>query len=255
MPTTSITSLTPTLRDVWLYTWRIRPTRFDNMERDMLIKIEVVSKKVYNKELRKQAMESLPDERLEIRSFSYPQYMPYLKYKSKNAIKQRTIKHQYDTTFVLQKNPVTQEFDWNSSCKWRVGSYKKWDSHPAQTKIKSVYRETSTRIRDRLTRKFAKDKKQLSIAYQKELEVIRKRGKYVSVGDYNSQELGLNGDFYFRVMALLAQYDGLFGPLTNKEKSDDPRDEDLLYPIFGKHELRIIMELIKRGYIKGRPVA
>lgn len=243
-----ITTKTPTIKQIWLYTWKACPSRFENSDRDVLKKIEIVNKKVYRKEKRKQAATTLPDEKLEIRSFSYPQYYPYNKLKGKTASKQRKIKHQYDSIFVLQKNPITKLYDWDSKIKWRIGSYKKWNAKPSQTKIKSIYRETRMKLIKKLESKYKLNKKKMQEEYKKEVNLIKQRGIYLNIGDYNSQELGLNGDFYFRSMPLLIQYDCLFGPLTNVKFNT--KDKDLKFPFFGKHEIRVILELIRKKIFK-----
>ena len=85
---------TPTIAQVYQYTYLNRHTftRFFNEERDVLkTRIRIERRITYRKN--KEGKFTVPYERLLIKSYSYPQYKPYISVKSKNAKKQRTIKH------------------------------------------------------------------------------------------------------------------------------------------------------------------
>lgn len=242
MPLHRITSDTPSIQDVWLYTYRIRKNRWEYMDRDILpSRIKVIETKVYKKN--KEGKYTTPDVQLKIVSFSAPQYPPYIKLKSKDAKRQMKIKHQYDITLILQKDENDQ-FSLNSKLIWRVGSFKKWKIAP-QNKVKTIYTQTRNKLKqkyiDKKTNKLNKE------AYNKALDDIRKKGKYLDSGDYNSQELGLNGDFYFRVMPMCIKFNCLFGPKTNTEPHS--KEKDIQYPFFGKHELAVILYLLKKKII------
>jgi hypothetical protein len=240
MPLPIVSVSTPTIRDIWLYTYKRKETRFYNMDRDILpSRILVTNKLVYKKN--KEGKYSTPDEKLSIVSYSAPQYGEYLR--GKRGVRQMKVKHNYDVTFSLQKDPLG-EYSLDSKILFRVGSYRKWNPDPPQSKIKTIKTKTRIALKKKFTNKSGKldrDK------YSKALELIRKRGKYLSTGDYNSQALGLNGDFYFRQMPLLYAQGCLFGPLTQREFNKDEKDT---YPFFGKHELGVIMVLLKKGVLK-----
>lgn len=243
MPLPIIKNYTPTIEEVWLYTYRLKKTRFENMERDILpSKIKVINRLVYKKN--KEGKTSAPDERLQIISYSAPQYGEYIRGKGKNVKRQMKVKHHYDTTMSLLKDS-DGNFSFQSKILWRVGSNKKWDSKPSQTKIKAIYTSTRVKLKKKFTDK--KTGKLNKILYNKEIELIKKKGKYLSVGDYNSQERGINGDFYWRQMPLCYAYNCLYGPLTQDQF--DSRDRDT-YPFFGKHEISIIMYMLKKGILK-----
>lgn len=239
MPLPRITSDTPSIQDIWLYTYRIRKNRWDYMDRDILpSKIKVIESKVYKKN--KEGKYTTPDIQLKVISYSAPQYYPYTKNKKKDSKRQMKIKHHYDITLVLQKDNDDQ-FSFNSKLVWRVGSYKKWKYAP-QSKVKTIYISTRNKLKQKYTDK--KTNKLNKEAYKKALESIQKTGKYLDNGDYNSQELGLNGDFYFRVMPMCIKFNCLFGPKTNSEPH--AREKDIQYPFFGKHELAVLLYLLKK---------
>jgi hypothetical protein len=241
MPLPRITTSSPTLQDVWLYTYRVKRTRFDNMDRDILpSKIKVLNRLVYKKN--KEGKLTTPDERLQIVSYSAPQYGEYLRQKGKNSKKQMKIKHHYDVTLALQKDEEGV-FSFKSKLVWRVGSNKRWDSKPSQSKIKTVYADT----KDRLIKKYTDKKtgKINRVEYNKAIDLIKKKGKYLSIGDYNSQEKGIMADFYFRIQPLCYTYDCLFGPLTQDKFHNDAGE----FPFFDKHSLAVIMYLLKKRII------
>lgn len=244
MATPQIKRDTPTLWNVWFHTWRneITSNRWNYMDRDIVpSKIKITKTLVYNKE-----RPTLPDEKLEIRSFSYPQYPPYIKIKGKKSNKQRKIRHQYDIILILQKDS-SGEYSFNSKIRWHVGSFKMWKK-PNQSQIKSVYRDT----RKNLDRRFGKNTQR----YKDEIKKIKKRGRYLDAGDYNSQVNGLNGDFYWTGNPLCYLQNCSFGMVWNKEpqKTTTLKKNNVMskinYPFFGKHELAILLFLFKKGYIR-----
>ena len=82
---------------------------------------------------------------------------------------------------------------------------------------------------------------------RRDVEHIRKVGRYLDVGDWNSQVKGLNGDFVFRVAPLAEKYSCLYGCSYFKEL---PRDDYATFVFFPKHAISIINFLLKRGIIK-----
>jgi len=239
MPTIQIKKDTPTLWKIWFYTWQsdIVSNRWEYMERDIAIsKITLTDTLVYIKD-----RPSQPDKKLTIQSFSYPQYKPYINVKGKKSNKQRKIRHQYDLIFVLQKDNKG-EYSFQSKIRWHVGSFKKWKKAP-QNQIKSVRRET----RERLKRKYGQTKR-----YTEEVEKIRKKGKYLDNGDYNSRVEGLNGDFYFTGNPLCYTQNCSFGPVINKELNTRKPFNEIKFPFFGKHELAVLLYLFKKGIIKNK---
>lgn len=242
MATPKIFKDTPTLNQVWLYTYRNKKTRIDNMVRDILpSKIKILNKLVYAKN--KEGKTSTPDERLEIISYSAPQYGEYLRVKGKKAKRQMKVKHHYSIVLALQKDE-NGRFSMNSKFKWRVGSNQKWDSHPSQNKIKAVYNTTKEKLKKKFTDK--KTNKLDGARYSKEIDLIKKKGKYLSIGDYNSQEKGINGDFYWRLQPLCYAYNCLFGPLIQSQFDENDNDD---FVFFDKHTLAVIIYLMKKNII------
>jgi hypothetical protein len=239
MPTLSIKKSTPTIGQILQYTYNVKENRFDYMERDVLKKVTITLKHTYNKEKLKQSKASMPDQKLEIKTSSYPQYPPYNV--SKDGKKQKKIKHHYDITIVIQKNLKTGEFDMGSKIIWRVGSFKKW-KHPNQRMVKSIQEDTKKVLKRRYKDDPAK--------YKKAIEHIKRSGKYLNEGDYNSQVNGINGDFYYRVMPLAYVFNCLYGPATQTEFSTQQGDKNLILPFFDKHMLRVILFLLQKGILK-----
>ena len=190
----------------------------------------------------KEGKYTAPDERLIIKSFSYPQYEPYISIKSKNAKKQRTIKHEYDCFFAFSKNEDGNYSFWTSKVIFRIGGFKKWQDNVPQNKVKTVFKET----RNRLERKYKKlPQKQKEEMIRREVEKIQKRGQYLDVGDYNSRVNGLNGDFYFRDSFIMQQYDCLYGRCWTEKKYNG-----IDFVFFPKHALACVNFLLKKGILK-----
>jgi len=238
--TTEFTLKTPSLKQIFLYTWsnlRLR-NRFEFSKRDIIqTKIKIINKQVYRPT--KQKAGSAPDELLQIQSFSYPQYKPYLNVKTKGAKKQRSIQHQYDVTIALQKDS-NGNYSYNSKIKWRIGSYKKWVTDVPQSKVKTVLSKT----REKLKKKYVNKYKE----YLLEISKIRKRGQYLDIGDYNSQVNGINGDNYFRNQFLQKKFDCLYGPLW--QTTPNKKEKDIQYPFACKHMISIIFFLLRKGVIQ-----
>ena len=236
------TSRTPTIAQIYQYTYsnpKVR-NRFDYMERDVLkTRIKIEKRTVYKKN--KEGKFTTPEERLFICSFSNPQYYPYSKIKSKGAIKQRKIKHEYDIILCIQNTPNGYDY-WNSKIVWRVGSLKKWQNNVPQNKVKTIYHET----RERLERKYAKlPNKEKRLAINKEIDKIKKRATFLDKGDFNSRINGINGDCYFRSYPLQLKYDALYGRCYHMELPDN-----IEYCFFDKHMIGCINFLLKKGIIK-----
>ena len=235
-------SNTPTISDIYQFTYsnRIVRNRFEYKERDIVkTKIKITRRTVYKKN--KEGQFTAPEERLHIESFSYPNYPPYTKIKSKCAKKQRKIRHEYSIICCIQNTTNGYNF-WNSKIIWRVGSFKKWQENVPQNKVKTIYKST----RDRFERKYAKlPIKERQSAIKKECDKIRKNSTYLDKGDYNSRVNGINGDFYFRVSPLAIRYNCLYGRCYHTELP-----KDIKFVFFDKHTLYLIEWLMKRGILK-----
>lgn len=235
-------SNTPTISQVYQYTYKNRHTysRFFNEERDVLkTKIKIEKRTVYKKNKENKWM--TPEERLYVRSESFPQYGKYLSVKTKGAKKQRKIRHQYDIILLIQNTPNGYDF-WNSKICWHVGSFKKYPKYIPQNKVAQIHGDT----RARLEKKYGKlPQKKKNEMIRRDIESIRKRSKYISDGDYVSRELGINGDYYFRVAPLQLNFACGYGKVWYTEK---PRD--ILFPFFDKHMLGCIHALMRIGIIK-----
>ena len=239
------TNRTPTIAQVYQYTYSNPKTRsrFENEERDILkSKVKIQKRTVYKRN--KENKQMTAEERLYIYTESTPQYYPYSKVKSKGAIKQRKIHHQYDTILLIQKDSNGEYNFWNSKIVWRVGSFKKYPKVIPQSKVKQIHHET----RERLEKKYSKlPMKEKRIAINKELDKIRKRAKYLSDGDYVAQEYGIMLDVYFRDHFIQKQFDCLYGRCWHNEET-----QGIDLPFADKHLLAILHFCMKKGIIKSK---
>ena len=188
------TNKTPVIADVYRYTYLNPHTynRFEYAKRDIVkTRIHLERRITYRKN--KEGRYSVPSERLLIKSYSYPQYRPYLSIKTKKAKKQRTIRHEYDVIMCIQPYGDKNEYSYQySKIIWRVGSFKKWQK-PPQSKIKSVYKETREKLEKKYNKLPLKEKKK---AIKEQIDKIKRRGEYLDVGDFCSRSLGICGDDY-----------------------------------------------------------
>lgn len=173
---------------------------------------------------------------------SYPQYKPYTKIKGKYSKKQRKIKHKYDITLLMTALSINTT-EW----KIRVGSQKKWIKNPPQTKIKQIYQSTSKKIKEQSESRFDKKKDRAKFIKQ-EKDKIRKRGKYLDVGDYNARVKGINGDFLFRLEYILRENDHLYGRNRATTPPEITNKKEIQF--FDKHSLRLIEILMNKGILK-----
>lgn len=233
---------TPTIAQVYAYTYK-NPhtyTRFFNEERDILkTRIKIIKRTVYKKN--KEGKFTTPEERLYVASVSAPQYPPYNKVKSKGALKQRKIKHTYESVYLIQNTPNGYDF-FRSQIIWRNGSFKKVPKTIPQSKVKQIHDDT----REKLARKYAKyPKKQQSELIKRQISRIQKTARYISDSDYIAQVYGIMLDAYFRDYPLQVANSCLYGRCYFFKK---PRD--IKFCFFTKHDLGIIHMLLKRGILK-----
>ena len=228
MPQSKISNARYTIREIWLYTYEAYRNRFDFRERDVLKSVEIREVKSYDK-----ANLKSPTKRYEIRTFSYPQYEPYVSLKGKKSKKQRKVKHQYDSKFQLES------MNWNSKFRWRIGSQKKYPTSDKGINYNQIA-QLHKSVRDRLEKKHGKG----TADYKKAVAKHKKKAKYVDKGDYISQVFGINGDWYFRVQGNAFLSGNLFGLAWEKSKTGNG------VPFFGKHDLRIVEYLLKKGILK-----
>lgn len=238
-----------TLKEILTSTYESRAykNRYDYKERDLLKTIVVIKETTLHPD-----QTSAPTVSFTFRSFSYPQYKPYTSYTKYS--RQKKFKHQYDQILTIEadeNNKISlNTFSW----KYRLGSQRKWDSHPSQNKIKSIYRETSDRwkiekerelsvIKRRYTGEILKNKKkELDKKYADKRDKIKKSAPYLDVGDYNSQVNGVNGDFHFRCQSTYSFYNHLYGRNTYP-------DGDVGEIFAPKHLIGLIDALMKLSLI------
>ena len=233
---------TPKIFEVYQYTYRNRHTqsRFRNEERDMLkTRVSISRRIVYKKN--KEGKWTAPSTLLVVRAISNPQYGEYLKVKSKNAKRQKKIKHPYDCFIAIQDTEKGYDF-WNSKIIWRTGSQKKYPKYIPQSKVKQIHKET----RERLERKYSKlPKKEKDIKIKKELDKIRKSAPYISDADYIAQELGIFLDSYFRDFYIMNKFQCLYGRDWYNQSI-----QGINYPYFDKVILCILNFLLRKGIVK-----
>jgi hypothetical protein len=240
-----------TLRQLILLTHRNKPNRFDYMKRDVLKKIIIKNQIELNPD-----RPSETNKTLEITSFSYPSYYPYLK-PSSPYMRQRKIKHEYDTFLSIRVNEFGKASLDSTVWTMRLGSQKKWNYKPPQKQLKQIYSETRAKWKAKrdvdiaTAKRTIRDRHQRSLAvkaaqdeYRQTIANHRAHAKYLNVSDWNSRVLGINGDAYTKVHPVLQRYGHLYGRNWYTE------DVDYARPFFPKHVLRILSFLIERGILE-----
>lgn len=226
-----------TLRDAIKMTHRFARTRFDNMNRDVIRRITIQQIRSYDPDRL-----DAPTLKYTIRTRSYPQYREYLtktggSKKRRSARKfQRTVKHDYETILQFGDEGISLH-----TRKWkiRVGSGRKWlGKKPPQNQIHQIYNETVERWRKRLPNEEA--------VREKKRQHRKKRYKYLSVGDYLAQALGIMMDFSIRLAYVYRKHNHLYGYCFGSERPPEqmnPREHFFLT----KHTIRIIDTLGRKG--------
>ena len=166
--------------------------RFEYAERDVVKHITV--KKI--RQISRHDEPDMPRERIkyEIVSKSYPQYPPYYTKKDKRGRArsyQRTIAHHYDVILEIDRLSLN-----TTNWKARVGSGKKWEKNPPQNQIKTLSPKTKDSFKRRAD--VEKTPEKIKKKYKELVDRHKRFAKYLDIGDYNSQVLGLNGDWIFR---------------------------------------------------------
>lgn len=237
MPVALLKETKLTIGQILQYTNQAFHSRFDNYKRDILTsKIKIIKKTSYVKD-----RQGIFEEKLEIISVSAPQYMPYIKH---TKGKQRKYQHQYNIVIQIAKDD-NDEYSLNSKIRWRVGSFKQVPRSIPQSKVKTIHGDT----RQKIMKKYEKEKDETKRAslIKKELQAVRKKGKYLCDGDFIAQELGINLDNYYRNFYVQKQFGCLYGPLpANLENSDEA-----ILPFFCKHFLGVLFFLVQKKIIKG----
>lgn len=238
-----------TLRQLILLTHRNKSNRFKYMKRDVLKKIIIKNQIELNPDRPTETNKTL-----EITSFSYPSYYPYLK-PSSPYTRQRKIKHEYDTILTIRTDDLGKASLDSKVWAMRLGSQKKWNDKPPQSKVKQVYLETRTKWKFKRDKEIQRLRRTISNRHNRAVAIRlvqdeyrqtiadhKARAKYLDVGDWNSRVQGINGDAYTRVHPILAHYGHLYGRNWTVA-------EDLSKPFLPKHILRILDVLIKKGIL------
>lgn len=224
-------------------------TRFEYKKRDVLKRVLMIKET----ELHPDRLSS-PTVTYIFSTRSYPNYYPYIK--NGQTTKQRKVHHDYDSILTIRADE-NGKFSLNSTqWKYRLGSQKKWVDKPPQSKIKSLYRETSTKWKEEFDKECEKIKKKYSdkkdrdkallkakTNYRSKIEKHKKSAKYLNAGDYNAQVNFINGDFYFRVAPVLKFWGHLYG------RDVGSFDGDAGHPFLPKHALALIEGLMKIGIL------
>jgi len=237
MPVALLKDTQLTIRDIMLYTDRYFKTRFEYSLRDVLkSKIKIINKKTYIKD-----RPGTFEEKLEIVSWSAPQYSPYNRHTKGRQMK---YKHTYDVVIQLARDD-NGEYSYDSKIRWRVGSFKQVPKYIPQKEVKTIQKETRAKLKKKYeNKKITETQKKIEI--KKELDLIRKNGKYLCAGDYIAQVLGINLDNYNRNFYIQMQFGCLYGPLSGAKASD----ENDLMPFFCKHMLAVLLFLMSKKIIK-----
>jgi hypothetical protein len=231
-----------TIQQVLELTDKYFPTRYDYRDRDVLRRVIIKRRKEINAK-----DPSQPQHYFQIETFSYPQYGEYLTMTGRRGRPrryQRTVRHQYDNILTVQELSL-QTNVW----KYRLGSQKKWRKQPPQKQIKQLYSRTKEQYKRKARRRAGEGATQQEInrQYKRIVERHKRNAPYLSVGDYNSQELGINADFIFRDAWALRTHGHLYGNMAVlKPSSLNPKS----IPYFPKHGLRLIEVLLNRGILQ-----
>lgn len=185
---------TYTLSELLQITYQYYRNRFTFRDRDVV-------KRIIIKQIRVIDLHDRPSDeprvrnKYEIISKSYPQYRSYYTRRDRRGRErrfQRTIAHFYDIILEVDRLSINTK-NWRG----RVGSGKKWNSHPPQNQIKSLYQTTRNRFRQRANARGNTNQERREI-YRKLVEKHKHGAKFLDVGDFNSRTKGINGDFCFR---------------------------------------------------------
>jgi hypothetical protein len=147
------------------------------------------------------------------------------------------------TVFTIQSTSFPQYWPYYTKYdKWgRVRTYQKKYSHQYQVIVKLDYLTLSTPVKLRT----GSDKKW---KFQVPEYMIKSKknpyAPYLSVGDYNAQALGVNGDFFFAHSYNRAVEGCLYG-----RNYADKAPEKYPTVFLGKHEIAVIEVLMNRGYL------
>lgn len=228
-----------TLQKVIEFTKEKYPNRFDYKNRDVIKSITI-------KDITQIERHDVPEgprqyKKYEILSKSYPQYPPYYTGKdSRGRIisYQRSVMHQYDVIIEMDELSLSTK-NWTL----RVGSGKKWKKDPPQNKIKTLYARTKRRLKRKASRSDNPTAK-----YRQLVKEHKRRAPYLDVGDYNSQVLGLNGDWIFRCDYPYYKHNHRFG--RNYYGNVPARITNPSNIVFlPKHAINTIEQLMQRGII------
>lgn len=230
-----------TLRYAIQRTRQVRPSRIDNMKRDVIRKMKINKIRSYQPD-----RHSAPTYKYEIVSYSYPQYKEYLTKTGKNKKQrserkyQRTVRHEYETILQFGEDGVTLD---TTKWKCRVGSGRSWENRkPPQNQIHQIYNETVEHWRS---------------LYNGDEEKVRKRKKqhrrkkypYLSVGDYLSKRYGIMMDFSTRLAYVYRQHNHLFGYCYGSKQKPTETNPQLEF-FLTKHTLRILDALGRKGILE-----
>ena len=237
---------TYTIRQVLWYTMQSKfSNRAKNLGRDVLKTIQILQiKRLYaDRPLQPQYL-------FKIRSFSYPQYVPYVAFKIKSKYKkQRSIKHNYDIVLELDTLSVNTK-----SWKMRVGSEKLLPKHVPKDKLQAIPIEIKKRIRQKIEKKYKRWKKGKAFIEQKYKEELQQkqrssRYKYVSKGDYIARGYGIMLDWFYRCQWVWRRYGHLYGRMTCLDRAPNKTNPKKVM-FFDKHSLGFILFLVNKGILK-----
>ena len=212
-----------TIREVLNFTHQKFRSRFLYEKRDVLHRITIKRVRTLSPD-----RPGEPVVTYEVVSKSYPQYKPYFTKKDKRGRVrrfQRSVSHEYETIFQLDQLSIDTPH-WRT----RTGSGKKWETHPPQQQIKSIYRENAKKLTD--------DQK----------AGIKKTAKYLNVGDWNARVRGIMADFRFRQSYALQVHGHLFGR-DEARYWPAPKTNPQSIPFFNKHQIRVLRVLMQNGIL------
>lgn len=225
-----------TIPDVIRDTYNHFPTRLQTKRRDVVKRIEVKEIKT----VERHDAEARVRTQYWIISKSWPNYPPYLR---PGRSRQRRIPHYYDIVIEMDELTLTTK-NW----RMRVGSGRKWDNHPPQKLIKTLYPETRRRMRRQAERR-TNNSREANKLYKELVDKHKRRAKYLDVGDYNSRERGLNGDWVFRQSYAYHVHGHLWGR-NYYGNVPAPQTNPSNIVFFDKHQLNTLETLMRTGVIQ-----
>lgn len=133
--------------------------------------------------------------------------------------------------------------------KYRLGSQKKWNSNPPEKQIQRPSKKLKRNFKRKAERKAGPNatKRQINEEYKKLVDRHKRNAKYLSIGDYNSQVLGINGDWMWRAAWAYKKHNHLYGRMAVTRPSPVTNPREIVFA--PKHFIALIEYLLQKGIL------